>query len=173
MLNYNRMTLPICHSVYFCSCNPQLCSLSVPFENLTIQLVECKDLPSVPFLLMAVSLISSENNGSWPPKLMLIDSRWSSSVANVLPARFLNISVLTAYENLAPVLEVLLEMLLGRNNIAADMLVIFGNHWDYANFYLLDVWGWKRYVPSGHREPITQLRSVYSRRTETSSGLHF
>jgi hypothetical protein len=44
-------------------------------------------------------------------------------VANVLPTRFLNISVFTTSANLSPVLEVLLEMLLGRNNIAADVLV--------------------------------------------------
>jgi hypothetical protein len=49
--------------------------------------------------------------------------------------------------------------LLGRNNIAADMLVTLGNRRDYADSYLLDVWGWKNYVPSGLREPITQLRS--------------
>jgi len=56
---------------------------------------------------------------------MFIGSRWKdcSFVANVLPTRFLNACVLPAFENLSPVLEVLLEMLLGRNNIAADMLV--------------------------------------------------
>jgi hypothetical protein len=31
--------------------------------------------------------------------------------------------LLPAFENLSPVLEVLLEMLLGRDNIAADVLV--------------------------------------------------
>jgi len=100
--------------------------------------VECKDLPSIPFLLTAVCLITTENNGSWPPKLLFIDSRWKdcSFVANVLPTRLLNISVLSAFENLSPVSEDLLEMLLGRNNIAADMLVTLGNHRDYADSYL-------------------------------------
>jgi hypothetical protein len=72
---------------------------------------------------------------------MFIDSRRKdcSFVANVLPTRFLNISVLPSFENLSPVLEVLLEMLLGRNNIAADMLVTLGNRRDYADSYLLDV----------------------------------
>jgi len=56
---------------------------------------------------------------------MFIDSRWKecSFVANVLPTRFLNVPVFPALANLSPVLEILLEMLLGRNNIAADMLV--------------------------------------------------
>jgi len=56
---------------------------------------------------------------------VFIDSRWKycSFVANVLPARFLNVCVLPVIENLSSVLEDLLEMLLGRDNIAADMLV--------------------------------------------------
>lgn len=105
---------------------------------------------------------------------MFIDSRWKycSFVANLLPTRFLNVCVLPAFENLSPFLEDLLEMLLGCNNIAADVLVTM------ANIEIMRILTFKTFEDEsttclqniGHR--LLSYGAVYSRRTETSCGLY-